>query len=84
MVGDMKLRNFAETTIHTYTRVVRDFCCFHRARRSSRKTNQSRTSVFSDEPSKKKSDLRWQTVAGNSACWIGRGMANSLAAEANG
>jgi integrase/recombinase XerD len=32
MVGDMKLRNFAETTIHTYTRVVRDFAgFFHRA-----------------------------------------------------
>ena len=25
IIGDMKLRNFAETTIHTYTCVVRDF-----------------------------------------------------------
>ena len=25
MIGDMKLRNFAETTIQTYTRVVEDF-----------------------------------------------------------
>ena len=32
MIGDMKLRSFAETTIHTYTRVVQDFAgFFHRA-----------------------------------------------------
>jgi integrase/recombinase XerD len=32
MIGDLKLRNFAETTIHTYTRVVQDFAVFfHRS-----------------------------------------------------
>ena len=31
MIGDMKLRNFAETTIETYTRVVEDFArYFHK------------------------------------------------------
>ena len=28
MIGDMKLRNFAETTIATYVRVVADFAAF--------------------------------------------------------
>jgi hypothetical protein len=32
MIGDLKLCNLAETTIQTYTRVVRDFAgFFHRA-----------------------------------------------------
>lgn len=32
MIGDMKLRNFADTTIQTYTRIVQDFArYFHRA-----------------------------------------------------
>jgi integrase/recombinase XerD len=32
MIGDLKLRNFAETTIQTYTRVVQDFAVFfHRS-----------------------------------------------------
>jgi len=32
MIGDMKLRNFADTTIQTYTRVVEDFArFFHRS-----------------------------------------------------
>jgi len=32
MIGDMKLRNFADTTIQTYTRVVEDFArYFHRS-----------------------------------------------------
>lgn len=34
MIGDMKLRSFADTTIHTYTRVVEDFArFFHRSPR---------------------------------------------------
>jgi len=28
MIGDLKLRNFSETTIHTYTRIVEDFAVF--------------------------------------------------------
>jgi integrase/recombinase XerD len=32
MIGDLKLRNFSETTIHTYTRIVEDFAVFfHRS-----------------------------------------------------
>jgi integrase/recombinase XerD len=32
MIGDMKLRSFADTTIQTYTRIVGDFACyFHRS-----------------------------------------------------
>jgi site-specific recombinase XerD len=32
MIGDLKLRNFSETTIHTYTRIVEDFAgYFHRS-----------------------------------------------------
>jgi integrase/recombinase XerD len=28
MIGDLKLRNFSETKIHTYTRIVEDFAVF--------------------------------------------------------
>lgn len=32
MIGDMKLRNFADTTIQTYTRIIQDFArYFHRS-----------------------------------------------------
>ena len=32
MIGDLKLRNFSETTIHSYTRIVEDFAVFfHRS-----------------------------------------------------
>jgi len=32
MIGDLKLRNFSENTIHTYTRIVEDFAgFFHRS-----------------------------------------------------
>jgi integrase/recombinase XerD len=32
MIGDLKLRNFSETTIHTYTGIVEDFAVFfHRS-----------------------------------------------------